>query len=456
MTLPAPAHPSHRQHRHRRALPIALAVGLLIVAAVAVVLATRSGGSSELEQQADVTLAPSASQGDLLAGDDLRVRISGAPAGAYDVTAAIDGGAPLGSRRAVRIDGPAAAAVAVPVTAAARRTLASCTAREITVTVSHGGQSARGTAPLRLQPPACGRFFSAGAFWNRPVPAHAALDPKSPALVRSLVDEVNDNLSRHFGPWVNHNQYSVPIYTVTAQQKRVPVGVSMKGSWTGVLRQVFARGVPVPHDARAAAGGDGHLVVWQPATDTMWEFWQLRREGGRWVASWGGRIDHASRNDGVVPDVAGIRVGATASSLPLAGGLITLADLQRGRIDHAVAFAIARTRSGWWTPPARRTDGAVQNPNALPEGVRLRLDPKLDLDSLQLSPFVRMLAEAVQKYGMVLRDTSPNVTFFAQDPRGGADPYPQLFGTQYPDQQLRAFPWNRLQALKMDLETYPK
>ena len=34
--------------------------------------------------------------------------------------------------------------------------------------------------------------------------------------------------------------------------------------------------VPVPPRARPSGGDDLHVVIWQPSSDTMWEFWDLR------------------------------------------------------------------------------------------------------------------------------------------------------------------------------------
>lgn len=85
-------------------------------------------------------------------------------------------------------------------------------------------------------------------------------------------------------------------------------------------------------------------MVWQPSTDTLWEFWQLRRDRDGWQASWGGRMDRVSSASGAyAPPHA--NWGATASSLALAGGVITPGELRRGRIDHALAIAIPRTRA---------------------------------------------------------------------------------------------------------------
>jgi hypothetical protein len=146
--------------------------------------------------------------------------------------------------------------------------------------------------------------------------------------------------------------------------------------------------VPPPDDARPAAGTDGHLLVWQPATDRLWEFWKLRRASDGWHARWGGAMSDVSRNAGYFP----APFGATGTGLPLLGGLIRASELRSGRIDHALALAIPKAKAGQFVWPAQRSDGSGTGPDAIPEGTRLRIDPRLDLSTLGL-PLRRQVPE---------------------------------------------------------------
>jgi hypothetical protein len=212
--------------------------------------------------------------------------------------------------------------------------------------------------------------------------------------------------------------------------------------------------VPLPAGARPARGSDGDLVVWQPSSDRLWEFWRLRHGAAGWQASWGGAMQRASTDAGVYArDVwPGAKPwwGVTASSLSLVGGLISLADLRSGHIDHALSLSIPDTRAGVYALPAQRTDGTSAGPDALPEGAHLRLDPTLDLPALHLPALTLMLAQAAQRYGLYITDTSPNIAFDAQDPTSASDPYTApggYFGGTNPRRLLARFPWSRLQVL---------
>jgi hypothetical protein len=147
--------------------------------------------------------------------------------------------------------------------------------------------------------------------------------------------------------------------------------------------------------------------------------------------------------------------GASASSLSIAGGLITLEDLEDGEINHALAISLPEVRAGAYSLPARRSDGTSTNPLALPEGAHLRLDPRLDLASMHLPWLTRLIAEAAQRYGIFIRDRAADVTFYAQDPTPtGSDPYGGPSGYyrgHSPIELLVHFPWRHLRLLKMEL-----
>ncbi len=259
------------------------------------------------------------------------------------------------------------------------------------------------------------------------------------------------------GPWINTTDYSVPVYTVSAGQPTVHVQLH-DHSAEPALAAAWAH-VPLPPNARPAIGTDGDLVVWQPSSNRLWEFWRLVNDAGVWSASWGGVIRGVSQNPGIFGPGAyqGAKPwwGVSASSLPLVGGLITSEDLSRGIINHALAIAIPGVRAGFYSSPAQRDDGTSDASFALPEGAHLRLNPKLDLATLHLPHLTLMIAEAAQRYGMFVRDKSAVVQFFGQDPGPlGTDPYAGpdgYFEGKYPNQLLSSFPWGELQLLKMDL-----
>jgi hypothetical protein len=288
--------------------------------------------------------------------------------------------------------------------------------------------------------------FSCSSVWNAPLAANAPLSPRSAEYTSQLLSQV-----KAYGGWINTYSYSAPVYTVSKNQARVPVTLDTSGAGSAdELAQAFKQGVPIPPGAKAAAGEDQHMVIWQPSTDTMWEFWHAQRVNGAWHARWGGKMTDVSSNPGYFRDPPDW--GATATSLPLMGGLIGISELRSGHIDHALAMAIPHAAAGVVAFPAQRSDGNEHAPGEVPEGTRFRLNPKIDVASLHVPPVVKILAEAAQRYGMIVRDQSGAVTLYAQDPTPlGRNPF---YGAQgmldglSPASVMRAFPWGDLEAVR--------
>jgi hypothetical protein len=288
--------------------------------------------------------------------------------------------------------------------------------------------------------------FSPASLWNAPLPADAPLDSNSQAYVSEIVRQV-----KSYGPWLNTTSYSVPVYVVPANEAMQHVTLD---TWGPDLQAEFDA-VPIPAGARAAAGTDEHMVVWQPSTDKMWEFWVMHHASDGWHARWGGKMDNVSTSPGYFTySGQTTNWGATATGLPLLGGLVTEADLQRGYINHALAVSLVEAARATWSWPAQRTDGGYFSAGItpIPEGTRFRLDPRLNIASLNLPPIDRMLAQAAQTYGVVVRDKAGAVVFYGQDPVNmSSNPWPAAFGNQYPNNVLALFPWSHLEALQTTL-----
>jgi hypothetical protein len=306
------------------------------------------------------------------------------------------------------------------------------------------------------------RFFAADSVWNAPLSPGAPLDPTSETRTAAFRADIARQMTERIGPWIEERSNSTPIYVVGPDQPRSPVRIDRGGAR---LAPALAA-VPIPPGARPAAGVDAHMTIYQPASDTMWEFWHADRDALGWHAGWAGGMRHVSSNpgyytntawEGLAPDV-GWDWGSTASSLPMLGGVATIAELRRGRIDHALAINIPAPCAGVFAWPAQRTDGTSTATDCLPEGARLRLDPALDLSRLRLPRVTRILAEAAQRYGMIVRDkTGHATTFFAEDATPtGSDPYfgaGGLYGGLRPREIATPFPWDSVQLLDMSLCT---
>jgi hypothetical protein len=325
-----------------------------------------------------------------------------------------------------------------------------------------------------------GNEFTADSYVHQRLRDDAPIDERSDIWVKDLQDQIKT----HYGkPTVNFDQYSPPIYIVPENQPTVRVLAqrAFDKAWSFPPLQALWNDVPLPENLAPARGTDRDAIIYQPSTGRYWEFWILEKTGRKvknsagqtvpeWQAAWGGQIRDLKSNPGYFPTTPeGYKFGTAATGLALLGGLMTIEEQQKGRIEHALHFAIPKSRSSVWTHPAQRTDGNNPDENAIPQGVTFRLPADLDLDALDMDPYARMVAKAVQKYGMVLRDTAGSVTFYAEKPKeeGSAHPYYGKNGIlRCPDSvfswscsassRLEGFPWDKLQALKTAVRSDPE
>lgn len=295
--------------------------------------------------------------------------------------------------------------------------------------------------------------FARDSFWYTPIPKNAPLHADSAAFV----DEFLRQKKSYYGNVnINTSSYASPVFVVGAgvPTTRVAEWDCQKKKFKDKDLAQQWEAVPIPSYAVAADGTDAEMAIYQPSTDTMWEFWRARKVDGNWEACWGGRLRKASGSDGVFPD----HYGTTGTSLPFIGGQITAEELRRGEIRHVIGIALVDTEhftvKSW---PAHRSDGYNPKKQAsrIPEGLRFRLDPEIDLDKLHLHPVAKTIAKAAQKYGFVVWDKAGAISLRAQNPKsytasGGRDPYPELFKGARSSAILDGFPWDRLQFLPKD------
>ncbi len=109
--------------------------------------------------------------------------------------------------------------------------------------------------------------------------------------------------------------------------------------------------------------------------------------------------------------------------------------------------------------PSNATVGYPSN-TGLPLGTWVRLDPTVNVAGLGLPPFDTMVAVALQRYGMFLRDNGSTLRIIGTDqmnqggnavdwPAVGVPlPIPLPSGVPYAQALSSKFPWSKLQVLQ--------
>jgi hypothetical protein len=239
------------------------------------------------------------------------------------------------------------------------------------------------------------RLYAATSPLNTRIPAGASTDGQSSVMVARLAEEVDEK-----GWAISTKEYTVPVFRASSTTKWTTVRVRTRGT---------VHRAPIPAAAFPSPGSDGHLTVIDPRSGCEYDFYQGRRlSNGSWEAENFNALP--TSGSGIYPRGLATR----ASGFANAAGLITAAEIRRGRIEHALVFSMPSTRAGGPVRPATSSDGTTSAAGAIPEGARLQLDPALSLE--RLAPWQRVIARALQRYGMYLADTGGAVALFAQHP----------------------------------------
>jgi hypothetical protein len=247
---------------------------------------------------------------------------------------------------------------------------------------------------------AYGRPFGDDSVFNTPIGDNPEIDPDSDAMIARFVEVFN----AQGGIDISVRHDSVPVYISDASTPRVSVELTDVHATADSLDNV-----PLAPEVLPDCGFDTLLAAFDPDTGTLYEFWRaVKNEDGTWRASTGATID-ATTGSGIFPGDGEVSEAVRASGFALAAGMIWPHELEAGAIEHAIVFVYFPTRSGGPVAPAVASDGAVDDPAALPMGAHLQLDPDLDLDALDLDPWERTIAVALQVYGMYLGDTGGGI-----------------------------------------------
>jgi hypothetical protein len=243
--------------------------------------------------------------------------------------------------------------------------------------------------PVTLDESGYTRLFSDDSPFNQPIPPDALLDPNSEAMVQAIIRSMRRGCFS-----ISVGEFSVPVYYAGEDTPRHDVAITDRWSEIASMNDV-----PIPDGAQPDPEDDGHLAIIDLTDGCQYEFWRARPgPDGGWEAQWGNAISIYS--DGVYPAGGSSRASGIAATM----GLMWPQELIAGEIDHALAFSYGFALRDGPVWPATETDGLSPDPGAIPEGARVRLDPHLNLDTLDLTPLERTIAEALTEYGMFLVD----------------------------------------------------
>jgi hypothetical protein len=253
--------------------------------------------------------------------------------------------------------------------------------------------------------------FPASNVWNEPVDA-LPVARDSAALIRSI--GLDAPLHPDFGSGLyDGSELGIPYAVVSgASTPRVrPHFLYASESDPGPYP--IPNDVPIEGDPNPGSG-DRHALIVDRDTCTLYELYDLRREGSGWSAGSGAIWN--LRSNALRP--AGW-TSADAAGLPILPGLARYDEVAGGAIDHALRFTAPETRRAY-VYPARHEASSLTGASLPPMGLRVRL--KASFPIAGFPPQARVVLEALKRYGMILADNgSPWFISGAPDPRWSND-----------------------------------
>jgi hypothetical protein len=92
-------------------------------------------------------------------------------------------------------------------------------------------------------------------------------------------------------------------------------------------------------------------------------------------------------------------------------------EVAAGAIRHVLKVSSGPETSTRWAFPMVGSDGDTTNPAAPVQGQRFRIKRSVDLEALHLRPQAKIIARALQRYGMYIGDNGGNTTLKLEDTR---------------------------------------
>lgn len=167
-----------------------------------------------------------------------------------------------------------------------------------------------------------------------------------------------------------------------------------------LMRNEDAKALPKPgqtlEQLQRVGEGDRHLILVDPITGKLHEFWQARRTDQGWQASNAATFDlktGALRRERWT--------SADAAGLPIFPAVVRYDECERGMVEHAMRFTVRKSRRGYVLPATHWASSSL-DPSLPRMGERFRL--RKDFDITGFPAHAQAILKGLKKYGMFVAD----------------------------------------------------
>ena len=234
-------------------------------------------------------------------------------------------------------------------------------------------------------------IFPANNIWNTPVdnlPIHS----RSSQWINTIGRNTGFHMDFGSGTW-DGGPIGIPYNIVDGSIPKVPVSFYYDD-------ESDVGPYPIPANPLIEYGSDHHLLLLEYSTCTLYEIYDASYSAGMWHG--GSGAIWALSSNALRPDTW---TSADAAGLPILPGLVRYDEIVSGEINHAIRFTASQTNGYIW--PARHlTTDDPSSPQIPPMGARFRLKASFDISGYPAE--MRVLLQAMKKYGIILADNGSN------------------------------------------------
>ena len=151
----------------------------------------------------------------------------------------------------------------------------------------------------------------------------------------------------------------------------------------------------LPLDTPVQPTEDARVIAWDVDNCNLFEGWHASPGDGAWTMGLGVIWDTESF------DQRGAR-SADASGLPVLPGLLTIADLESGSVEHALGVTAPLVQAGW-VRPAAASPSVDPSANLPPMGAHFRMSRDVDCTALDADSAI--VCEGLRRFGMLVTET---------------------------------------------------
>ena len=279
------------------------------------------------------------------------------------------------------------------------------------------------------------RFYADDSFWNTPIPDDPNVDPNSARILETAILPFRSNANFTNGPKWGISVVFAPPGTPVREVKCTRYGCGH--------RVEFA----IPDDAQPDTGSDHHLVV--IAGDQELDLWDAHYDPKRHEWSAGSRYVNDLNGWGACGRPGSRCNNGVAAGFNEMGGVVRPEEIRQGHIDHALSITTPYTRARFIACPATHTDGKYDDPNAIPEGALIQMDPSFNVDAQPWPMWEKIIAKALQKYGAYVSDTGGSVAIYGQSDMNSGNTSWSSVGVPENGGSLSNLPWDRFRVLTL-------